>query len=684
MISISVCILIKNNEKYIKFLDHIFHEIERSGMYNLYYYFYENDSTDNSVNEINKFLKNRKGKLLSENLPKIKFKSISFERGKFMAQIRNKLKQFHGKLDTDYTLLLDTDVVFTLFTLEKFILDLGKTISQNSQDNSMQNVKKPLRNNIRFRNKNQNSNIINFKNSPNEIVMVSGMCLDYNWFPNIYHYYDTLAFKTYNQDSDFSKNDNTCLFKNCLRCRNHRKNKKIKIDESKLFDGKSNIIVKSAFGSMTLIKTDVYNKVQWNSTICEHHSFCNNVNKYGKIIVDPNVILFNTVDKQNYFNILNTLVSIENNHNKWKYSSRNFSINNNVISSELLNVNGKWVKSQVSTKLLNLNKLENINGNFKYVLCEEEYNDYSSIIPLKNIHLNKNIIFFSWYKRPPDYIFYRWKNLNPNYDFNFSLNKDCESLLSKKFNNSLRDKFINFEKGCTKCDLWRLCKLYLNGGTYADVDLVPNINLESLDTNISFYSIIDDGHNGVFQAFIKVKNSKDRLILGLLLSFLNTETNFEKRRKIRGFNTQNWPTYNMYDTISYSLGIDKILPHTKYDLENVKVKINIGTSNNRTKVINILYFPEKVEYLISLCKNPYKDSFSFKIENNNLIVTRTDEDHGWEYNHYCDLILSYNKSIYFFKEKIDNNQPISEAYVSDANGEKIFKSRDLLYMNNDW
>ena len=84
--------------------------------------------------------------------------------------------------------------------------------------------------------------------------------------------------------------------------------------------------------------------------------------------------------------------------------------------------------------------------------------------------------------------------------------------------------------------------------------------------------IVGDLRKGT--TFIKLKNSKDRLILGLLLSFLNTETNFEKRRKIRGFNTQNWPTYNMYDTISYSLGIDKILPYTKYDLENVKVKIS--------------------------------------------------------------------------------------------------------------
>ena len=34
-------------------------------------------------------------------------------------------------------------------------------------------------------------------------------------------------------------------------------------------------------------KTDVYNKVWWGDSICEHHSFCKEVLKYGKVIINP-------------------------------------------------------------------------------------------------------------------------------------------------------------------------------------------------------------------------------------------------------------------------------------------------------------------------------------------------------------------------------------------------------------
>ena len=31
-----------------------------------------------------------------------------------------------------------------------------------------------------------------------------------------------------------------------------------------------------------------------------------------------------------------------------------------------------------------------------------------------------------------------------------------------------------------KADLWRLCKLYVYGGIYADIDLVPYLSIDSI------------------------------------------------------------------------------------------------------------------------------------------------------------------------------------------------------------
>jgi hypothetical protein len=106
-----------------------------------------------------------------------------------------------------------------------------------------------------------------------------------------FHYYDTFAVIT--QDNiDWKKNNNRCLFKSCKLCVEYRRKTKTFIDDKYLFDDDKLIYVKSCFGSLALVKTDVYNKVKWGESICEHHSFCKNVLSYGKIVINPTIKTF--------------------------------------------------------------------------------------------------------------------------------------------------------------------------------------------------------------------------------------------------------------------------------------------------------------------------------------------------------------------------------------------------------
>ena len=67
-------------------------------------------------------MKKSKGKLLSEDTNSIKFQSvISKERGIHMNNIRNKNKNNHGHLYSDYCWLLDSNVYFDDDILFKFI-----------------------------------------------------------------------------------------------------------------------------------------------------------------------------------------------------------------------------------------------------------------------------------------------------------------------------------------------------------------------------------------------------------------------------------------------------------------------------------------------------------------------------------------------------------------------------------
>ena len=290
--------------------------------------------------------------------------------------------------------------------------------------------------------------------------------------------------------------------------------------------------------------------------------------------------------------------------------------------------------------------------------------------------MNKTI-YMTYNKNIPDKVFDRWKILNPNYNIDFSLDEDCINFLKENFNDYIVTLFNSIQRGMYKADLWRLCKLYINGGVYADVDLVPYVKLDDLQNNVTFYSCMALGDNSVFQAFI-VNNSPPRnpLILHFLLSFIINAA----------YNYGNGPTYDMYNCIKYNLNNIVVNTETKYYIDEVKINVFIGNSKTNTKIVKLYYFPDDVKYTVKLImkNNPHKDEFVFKIENNILYCTRIDnttEDIGWGHLHSVDICIQTKECIYLFKENIGENNNWITSYVTN-NSIKILDSRDLEYNRN--
>jgi hypothetical protein len=275
-------------------------------------------------------------------------------------------------------------------------------------------------------------------------------------------------------------------------------------------------------------------------------------------------------------------------------------------------------------------------------------------------------------KTGPDFVFSRWKLLNDDYDIEFSLDEDCISFIKTHFNKKIADLFKKIPIGMYKADLWRLCKLYINGGVYADVDLIPYININSLDKDVTFYSCLSKDQGSIFQAFM-VCFSKPRnpLILHFLISFLINQS----------YNYHNGPTYDMYNCIKYNLNGINIYPEKKYETEEIKIRIAIGKSNENTKMIDLYYFPVDVLFTVKLIPCPYGDSFVFDIKNNILIVKRVDMKGGWEYDHSCDIFIKSNEKIFLFKENSGPNNDWVTSYIT-LNNKKILDSRDLNYYKN--
>tara|TARA_B110000971_G_scaffold221756_1_gene270397 strand:- start:202 stop:6702 length:6501 start_codon:yes stop_codon:yes gene_type:complete len=556
---ITICLCARDNEKYIRYIDNVFNKILDSAKKTLEFefFFYENNSTDNTKNEIRKFFNNKKGKYLCENIKNNpKRGGVSMERGIHMATLRNKLKEFHGKLDSEYVILLDTDVIFTIKTIYQLI----NTITQ-------------------------------------EIVMVSPFCICYNFYNEnnkLKHYYDSLAV--------ISKDDinyNTCLFKSCIRCKNVRASCGLNLKKKYLFDEDKLIYVNSAFGSMALIKTDIYNKVSWGNSICEHHSFCKKVLNYGSIVINP---------------VIKTLVTNE------KYMD------------------------------------------YKYI--ERELKD--------NIEMTLNInktIYMTYYKKIPDFVFKRWTKLNKDFQIDFSLDKECIEFLKNNFNQDIDNLFKTIKVGMFKADLWRLCKLYVNSGVYADIDLVPYLNMDDLEKDVTFYTCLSAHGESCFQAFIaNFSKPKNPLILAMLISFIINKP----------YNNPNGPTYDMYKVIKYNLDIDKIKPDTKYNINTIKIPIKVGWSPKNIKIIDLMYFPEDINFRICEKNNTFKDTFDFKIINNKLFVERTDQYTGWGQDLEIDICIDSNEVIYLFPEFFGENNNWKTSYIN-YNNNKILDSRDLNY-----
>jgi hypothetical protein len=166
-------------------------------------------------------------------VPKI-YGGANNERGRYMANIRNKIKEIHGELESDYTILLDTDLVFNVKTIFRLITTL--------------------------------------KNG----VVMSGAYSTCGI--KDYHYYDTFAHIS-KGGHGWRQHGYTCYFHRCEGCNKKLIEKKV----GYRYSLNKQIEVNACFGGVVALETKVYNKVKYGNSICEHHSFCNEVRKYGKI-----------------------------------------------------------------------------------------------------------------------------------------------------------------------------------------------------------------------------------------------------------------------------------------------------------------------------------------------------------------------------------------------------------------
>ena len=101
---------------------------------------------------------------------------------------------------------------------------------------------------------------------------------------------------------------------------------------------------------------------------------------------------------------------------------------------------------------------------------------------------------------------------NPEYKYEYYNNNDCISFIDKHFSHDVTKAFNKLKPGAFKADLFRYCYLYINGGVYIDLDMIPDKPLNKiLIDNIDFISCLEGrpkrNINGISIGFIAcIKN----------------------------------------------------------------------------------------------------------------------------------------------------------------------------------
>ena len=213
-------------------------ELNRSGDFD--FYFYENDSTDNTKNILEAWLKTKQGNLLSETIKAPKFGSVpDIERLILLSYYRNKAKTLLSNSNSEYTLLIDTDIRFDITHFNILYESIIKLNCAMVVANTRQH---------------QIADLMNSK--------------------TIDSFYDVFALRD-------TFNNTGLYFTDCPFILNEdreqwSKNKPVKIH--------------SGFSGFSLIKTNILQKHSCLWSTCghsEHVNFCSNVLQYGNIYIIP-------------------------------------------------------------------------------------------------------------------------------------------------------------------------------------------------------------------------------------------------------------------------------------------------------------------------------------------------------------------------------------------------------------
>jgi hypothetical protein len=322
--------------------------------------------------------------------------------------------------------------------------------------------------------------------------------------------------------------------------------------------------------------------------------------------------------------------------------------------------------------------------------------------------MNNKTIYMTYHSQLPPVVMKRWQDLNPEYTIDFSLDVDCIQFIDSELSRSIAELFMHIPRGMYKADLWRLCKLYIHGGVYADIDLVPFVPISKMTSSqsVTFYSCLSLCDDNIFQALMVHSRKRSPLLLGFLISFILNKSYM---------NIDNGPTTDMYEFILYNVRAqaaldvatattgaaavpsipDKLQPYVYYTLSQIYIPVTVSSLKG-SQLIPLYYFPSGIKYTLHIhpkSQNKWvianRDKLMMKIVNHCLrvdLVSGGAADADIENSFIVDICIQLPDNepevIYLFQECIREPPRISTCYIADCNGKNIMDCRDPRYIRD--
>lgn len=272
---ITVLSLFRDSEKTIHDCLQRLERLEVSTNATFEYSFYENDSLDNTKIILEGWIKSRDGYLISETLGAPKFSSTSSrQRNELMCYYRNKSLNSIKPMDSDYTVVFDSDVAFDENIINDYI-PFFKDDDIMATPNVLQNI-----------------NCKMFDSTKKS-------------------YYDSYALIDRDGNNGMTWSSNP-FYRN---------------DDREKWDSGFPVAVKSAFGGFVMIRSEAMNHSSWKTDgHCEHWGLCSDLSKFGKILIIPEIIttvehdstIIDSISDDN----INKVINFQHQHLNDKYLSK--------------------------------------------------------------------------------------------------------------------------------------------------------------------------------------------------------------------------------------------------------------------------------------------------------------------------------------------------------------------------